>query len=95
MPSIENLIFMAQFFIIFWLASRFLKDEKCARGVLFTFSTAAVLMSLGALLGAPGFSAAVMERTTARLTVAERYEPELHSLYHWTKRGDTSGFSAE
>ena len=71
----RDLLFMAQFFIIFWLVAGLLKDEKCARSVLFSFSIAAVLMSLGALLGAPGFSAAVMERTTARLTVAEGSNP--------------------
>ena len=70
-----NLIFMAQFFIIFWIIAGLFKDEKCARVILLTFSIAATLMALGALLGIPGFSSAMMERNTVRLTVAEEVNP--------------------
>jgi O-antigen ligase len=72
----RNLIFMAQFFIIFWITARLFKEEKCARVVLIAFSIATVLMALGALLGIQGFSAAIKENiTTTRLTVAEGTNP--------------------
>ena len=71
----SNLIFMAQFFVIFWITTGLFKNEKSTRAVLLAFSIAAALMALGALLGIEGFSGTRMERTTARVTVAEEINP--------------------
>jgi O-antigen ligase len=60
---------LTQLALLFWTAACLLREEKLVRSVLFTFSMASLLLSLGTILHTPGFGSTTEQmHTEARMT---------------------------